>query len=236
MAMVGAKEIEARKTQDDEYQMSGYADPKVFLTTSNDPSSRLGTFAKEMKLIIPNCTRVNRGGLGIKELVDLCRANDVTDMIILHETRGEPDGMIVSHLPYGPTAYFALYNTVLRHDINPKKTMKLAYPHLIFHNFGTPLGERVATILKNVFPPASNDEPSGRAITLYNENDFISFRHHRTQKTDFKTIDLEEMGPRFEMRLFRIRLGGLDQTEAKVEWELRPYMNSNKRRKFIGTE
>jgi U3 small nucleolar ribonucleoprotein protein IMP4 len=38
------------------------------------------------------------------EIVELCRANQVTDMIVVHETRGEPDGLIVSHLPYGPTA------------------------------------------------------------------------------------------------------------------------------------
>jgi hypothetical protein len=32
-----------------------------------------------------------------------------------------PDGMVVCHLPYGPTAYFGLFNTVLRHDIGQKK-------------------------------------------------------------------------------------------------------------------
>lgn len=31
------------------------------------------------------------------------------------------DGMVVCHLPYGPTAYFGLFNTVLRHDIGQKK-------------------------------------------------------------------------------------------------------------------
>lgn len=31
------------------------------------------------------------------------------------------DGMVVCHLPYGPTAYFGVFNTVLRHDIGQKK-------------------------------------------------------------------------------------------------------------------
>jgi U3 small nucleolar ribonucleoprotein protein IMP4 len=31
--------------------------------------------------------------------------------------RGQPDGLIISHLPYGPTAYFALLNVLTRHDI-----------------------------------------------------------------------------------------------------------------------
>ena len=36
--------------------------------------------------------------------------------------------------------------------------------------------------------------------------------------------------PRFEMALYQIRLGTLDQTEADDEWALRPFMNSSKRR------
>ncbi len=53
------------------------------------------------------------------------------------------DGLIVSHMPYGPTAYFALANCVLRHDIKDRENISDQYPHLIFHNFSTSLGERV---------------------------------------------------------------------------------------------
>ncbi|GFH13238.1 brix domain-containing protein, partial [Haematococcus lacustris] len=56
----------------------------------------------------------------LAELVDSCRSHDFTDIVILHEHRGEPDGLVVCHLPYGPTAYFGLHNTVLRHDIGKK--------------------------------------------------------------------------------------------------------------------
>ena len=54
------------------------------------------------------------------------------------------DGLVVSHLPFGPTAYFTLSNTVMRHDIPKIGTMSEAYPHLIFHNFNSKLGERVS--------------------------------------------------------------------------------------------
>ena len=50
----------------------------------------------------------------------------------------------MSHLPFGPTAYFTLSNTVMRHDIPKIGTMSEAYPHLIFHNFSSKLGERVS--------------------------------------------------------------------------------------------
>ena len=53
------------------------------------------------------------------------------------------DGLVVCHLPYGPTASFSLSNTVMRHDLPDVGTMSEAYPHLIFHNFKTNLGLRV---------------------------------------------------------------------------------------------
>jgi U3 small nucleolar ribonucleoprotein protein IMP4 len=54
------------------------------------------------------------------------------------------DGMIVSHFPYGPTAYFSLHNVVLRHDIKDQGTVSEAFPHLIFENFNSKLGARVS--------------------------------------------------------------------------------------------
>lgn len=48
----------------------------------------------------------------ISEIIETCRAHDFTDIILVHEHRGKPDGLIISHLPYGPTAYFGLSNVV----------------------------------------------------------------------------------------------------------------------------
>ena len=48
---------------DDEYANASEREPKVLITTSRDPSSRLIQFAKELKLLFPNSQRLNRGGL-----------------------------------------------------------------------------------------------------------------------------------------------------------------------------
>lgn len=53
-------------------------------------------------------------------------------------------GLIVSHLPFGPTAYFTLCNVVMRHDIPDLGTMSEAKPHLITHGFTSRLGKRVS--------------------------------------------------------------------------------------------
>lgn len=48
----------------------------------------------------------------VSEIIASCRSHDYTDVIMVHEHRGVPDGLIVCHLPYGPTAYFGLHNVV----------------------------------------------------------------------------------------------------------------------------
>ncbi|XP_074594764.1 U3 small nucleolar ribonucleoprotein IMP4 [Brevipalpus obovatus] len=220
--------------EDDEYRWAGVEDPKIVVTTSRDPSSKLKQFAKEIKLIFPNSQRINRGNYEMKKLMEACRSNDVTDFIILHETRGKPDGMIISHLPFGPTAYFQLSNVVMRHDIPNISKMSEAYPHLIFNNFKSKLGQRVTNVLKHLFPVPKDD--SKRIITFSNVEDFIVFRHHTHKKVDGE-IELEECGPRFEMRLYQIKLGTLDQEDiAEIEWALKPYMQTAKKRKTLGDD
>ena len=70
-----------------------------------------------MSILIPNAERLNRGGTVMGELVELGLRKGLSDVIVLHEHRGQPDGMVVSHLPVGPTFYFGLQNVVLRHDV-----------------------------------------------------------------------------------------------------------------------
>eukprot|EP00003_Mantamonas_plastica_P025128 TRINITY_DN484_c2_g3_i1.p2 TRINITY_DN484_c2_g3~~TRINITY_DN484_c2_g3_i1.p2 ORF type:complete len:174 (-),score=75.37 TRINITY_DN484_c2_g3_i1:12-533(-) len=139
--------------------------------------------------------------------------------------------MIISHMPYGPTAYFALNNCVMRHDVDEHEHVPLIRPHLVFENFKTKLGERVATILKHLFPVPKED--AKRVMTFCNNNDYISFRHHLYEKTGPKTIELKEMGPRFEMMLYSLKLGTMDQKEAESEWALRPYMRTAKFRSAL---
>ncbi|RKP17797.1 Brix-domain-containing protein [Rozella allomycis CSF55] len=215
---------------DDEYAKAGVRDPKVLITTSRDPSSRLLQFSKEMRLVIPNSQRMNRGNYVLKDIVDACRSNEVTDLVILHEHRGVPDGMIVCHFPYGPTAYFSLHNVVLRHDLPDQGNVSEAYPHLIFDKFTSNLGQRVKNILKFLFPVPK--EESKRVMTFANNQDFISFRHHVYFKTG-NHVEMAEVGPRFEMRPYELKLGTIDVPDADVEWVLRPFMNTAKKRDFL---
>mmetsp|Transcript_29040 Transcript_29040/g.61823 ORF Transcript_29040/g.61823 Transcript_29040/m.61823 type:complete len:301 (-) Transcript_29040:92-994(-) len=220
---------------DDEYGDAGWSDPRVCVTTSRSPSSRLKQFSKEMKLMIPNSTRINRGTHRVDELVDVCKTSDFTDLVVVQETRGEPDGLIVCHLPMGPTAYFTLSGTVMRHDLEGGSApMSEAYPHVILNNFQTDLGRRVGNILKCLFPIPKPD--TRRIVTLSNDSDHISFRHHVYSKENGITADkvtLFEVGPRFEMRLYQIKLGTLEMKDAETEYVLKPYLNTANKRTYL---
>ncbi|KAH8920908.1 Brix-domain-containing protein [Atractiella rhizophila] len=224
------KEEDAPLTHiDDEYAQAGISDPKILITTSRNPSSKLLQFAKEVRLLLPNSHRINRGNYVMKELTDACRANGITDLIILHEHRGVPDAMVISHFPYGPTLLLTLHSVQLRHDLPNfrESTVSEQYPHLIFDGFSK-LGERVKDILKFLWPVPKED--SKRTMTFANEGDFISFRHHVFVKPTYKSVELAEVGPRFEMRPYEIRQGTIEQTEADVEWVLRPYQRTARKR------
>lgn len=162
---------------DDEYGNAASRDPKLLVTTSRDPSASLTRFTKEIALLFPTAQRVNRGQYGVDDLLHLSQTNDVTDIILIHEHRGVPDGLVVSHLPFGPTAYFSLTNVVMRHDLQEKpEAMSEAPPHLIFHNFTSQLGLRVRSILRYLFPPSKHS--SNRVVTFANSQDVIHFRNH----------------------------------------------------------
>jgi len=225
-----------RSLIDDEYAGATLREPKILLTTSRNPSAPLTQFVKELKVVFPNSQRMNRGGQVISEIVESCRSHEITDLILVHEHRGQPDGLIVCHLPLGPTAYFGLLNVVTRHDIKDRKAMgkmSEAYPHLILDNFTTKTGERAANIMKHLFPVPKPD--SKRLITFANRDDYISFRHHIFEKHGGpKSTDLKEVGPRFELRLYQIKRGTVDQTEAHNEFVLRPYINTAKKQKSLG--
>lgn len=203
------------------------SNPKMLLSTSRDPSARLVAFAKEIKHVIPNSHRVNRGNHVLQDLVEICKQNGFTHLILLHEHRGSPDGLIISHIPHGPTAFFTLKDVQLRHDLPIQKgNISGVYPHLIFNNFKSNIGGKFVKILKGIFPVSKED--STRLCTFIAQKDSILFRHYDFENIK-NEIDLKEIGPRFTMKPFEIRQGLITSTSSDREWVLKPYLNSSKK-------
>ncbi|KAI9886963.1 MAG: snoRNA-binding rRNA-processing protein imp4 [Watsoniomyces obsoletus] len=213
---------------DDEYaQLSGVVEPRVLVSTSRDPSSRLSTFAKEIRLLFPTSIRLNRGNVVLPQLVSSANAAGLSDIVLLHEHRGTPTALTVSHLPHGPTASFSLHNVMLRLDVpgSSRGTVSESYPHLIFDGFTSKLGLRLVKILKHLFPPLepSKSRLGSRVVTFKNIDDTIELRHHVYVRTGYQAVELAEVGPRMSLKLFEIRSGTLENKDGDVEWHLNQY-------------
>jgi U3 small nucleolar ribonucleoprotein protein IMP4 len=223
---------------DDEYAyLSGVVDPRVLVTTSRDPSSRLGSFAKEIRLLLPTAIRLNRGNLILPNLVNSAKSSGLSDLILLHEHRGTPTALTISHFPHGPTASFSLHNVVLRHDIpnSSRGTVSESYPHLIFDGFTTSLGKRVVKILQHLFPPREGGAAKlgSRVVTFKNVEDAIEVRHHVFVKTGYQSVELAEVGPRMTMRLFEIRQGTAENKDGDVEWNLNQFTRTARKKDYL---
>ena len=225
---------------DDEYaQLSGIVDPRVLVTTSRDPSARLSAFAKEIRLLLPTSIRMNRGNLILPDLVRSASSAGLSDIVLLHEHRGTPTALTLTHFPHGPTVSFSLHNVVLRHDIpgSVRGTVSESYPHLIFDGFTTPLGNRIVKLLKHIFPPreaiTSKNKVGKRVVTFKNFEDSIEVRHHVFVRTGYDSVELAEVGPRMTMRPFEIRGGTLENKEGDVEWHLTQYTRTAKKKNYL---
>lgn len=155
-----------------------------------------------MRLVFPNSHRINRGNYVVKELAEACRANEVTDLVILHETRGVPgqyfpldpsisvlshshfhwyiciaDAMIVSHFPHGPTIFFSLHSVALRHDLPNanSSTVSEQYPHLIFEAFSSKLGKigDSTTLLRSLKSLTTPHPVAGLWLTNFKAHGYV---------------------------------------------------------------
>jgi ribosome production factor 1 len=129
----------------------------------------------------------------------------------------------------GPTAFFKVSNVVTSQRIPKHGTPTSHIPELNLHGFVTRLGQRVGRFLGSIFP--HNAEFQGRqVVTFHNQRDFIFVRHHRyvfydSHSTDTKTTNstktrarLQELGPRFTLKLKWLQEGTFDTQFGEYEW------------------
>lgn len=89
------------------------------------------------------------------------------------------DGMLVIHLPDGPTAHFKLSNVKITTDLKRNhKEITEHRPEVILNNFTTRLGFTIGRMLGALFH-YQPEFKGRRAVTFHNQRDYIFFRHHR---------------------------------------------------------
>lgn len=72
---------------------------------------------RELSRIIPNSELFWRKNSSVKKMIRNSIAKGFTDIIVINEDNRIPNGMLVSHLPEGPTAHFRLSNVKITKEI-----------------------------------------------------------------------------------------------------------------------
>ncbi|TPX78388.1 hypothetical protein CcCBS67573_g00356 [Chytriomyces confervae] len=192
--------------------------PKILVTTSRRANPDTYEFANEFCTIFPDAQFVKRGPqFEVKKIVELAIGREYTDVIVINEDKKKPNAITVIHLPNGPTAHFKLSSVKLNKEIRGHGTVGAHKPELILNNFNTRLGHSIGRMFASLFPHVP--EFKGRQVaTFHNQRDFIFFRRHRYIFKDGKRCDLQELGPRFTLKLKWLQKGTFDTRYGDYEW------------------
>lgn len=257
----------AQDEAEDEFQpfFTGTRAAKILITTRPRPSKELFHFVGDMMQLIPNTFFYPRKAFEVKAICQHAIEGGFTHVCILSEKSKVCNGMLVSHLPDGPTAFFKVSNVVPGAKIANHGQATTHIPELILNNFNTRLGHRVGRFLGSLFPHAP--EFKGRqVVTFHNQRDFLFVRHHRYMFDEKKAsaaaaaaasgrgkkkkgkkgsaaaakdaapastirARLQELGPRFTLKLRWLQQGTFDTQFGEYEWiHKRKEMDTTRRR------
>lgn len=209
--------------------------PKIAITTCYNPKDkkRLYGFVRDLLHVFPNSFFYERKNFTIASIIDVCKEKEFTDVLIIHETKIIPhkiDGITHIHLPIGPTAYYRLSSVKTTAEMKNLGLPSSHKPELILNHFNTRLGHRLGRMLGCLFDQ-SPEFRGRRVVTFHNQRDFIFFRHHRYVFAAKDKATLQELGPRFTMKLRWLQHGTFDTQRGELEFK-HSYQYDDNRRKF----
>jgi len=252
----GDEEVEEDEKMDEFSQYFNGAPPKIMITSNfaKRPSVHCHTFIQDLMAVFPNSAYFKRSTHEMKKIVPQAADRGFTDIMVITEKQKTPNALTLIHLPDGPTATFKLKSIVLAKDVFNHARPTDHEPELILNNFGTRLGHRIGRFFTSLLPQIPKFE-GRRVVTFHNQRDFIFFRHHRyifenigevqgetiKGKSDPKTgkpigkrrVRLQEIGPRFCLKLKSLQLGTFDTKFGEYEWVHRLKMDTSRRRYFL---
>ncbi|KAF2866552.1 anticodon-binding protein [Massariosphaeria phaeospora] len=228
-------------------------EPKILITTSLN--STLHTEAEILTSLFPNSTYIRRSShahghkYSVREIAKFASNREYTTLVILMEDMHQkaPGGLDIVHLPSGPMFHFGVSNWIEGKKLPGHGNSTGHIPELILNQFRTPLGMLTAKLFQSLYPPQPQHE--GRTVvTLHNQRDYIFVRRHRyvfrdkraTEKSIVDTagkrvkgvedirVGLQEIGPRFTLKLRRIDRG--IQWKSGQEWTWKGKMEKQRTR------
>ncbi|KAF8328399.1 Brix-domain-containing protein [Cantharellus anzutake] len=183
--------------------------PKVLITTSSKATKVTYEFCEELVSVVPGAEFIRRKqnqGFEIGRITGWAAGRGYSSLIVVNEDRKKSNALVMIHLPHGPTAQFRLTSVQLTQEISGRARPSPHYPELILNGFVTRLGHVVGRMFQTLFPPLPEFE-GRQVVTLHNQRDFLFFRRHRYMFASADKAKLQEIGPRFTLKLRYIKKG-----------------------------
>ncbi|RPD64360.1 Brix-domain-containing protein [Lentinus tigrinus ALCF2SS1-6] len=183
--------------------------PKVLITTSSKATRVTYDFCDELVGVFPGAEFIRRKkgkGFEMGRIAGWAANRGYSHLMVVNEDMKKPNAITMVYLPEGPTAYFKLTSIELTQKISGHARATAHYPELVLNGFVTRLGHTVGRLFQTLFPPMP--EFQGRqVVTLHNQRDFLFFRRHRYAFRSPEKVALQEIGPRFTLKLRYMKKG-----------------------------
>ncbi len=236
------EEVEELEAEDSDVDEDPHAPPAIIITTSlphnstsphlnslnarSHPFERTRDFIKELLNVFPGAeyrSRAKAKGVGLGKIAGWARKRGYNGMVVIGEdaSRKMPVYLTVISLPKGPTAFFRLTSISMGKEIYGKARPTKHTPELILNNFTTSLGHSVGRVFQNMFPKIPQLE-GRQVVTAHNQRDYIFFRRHRYMFASEDRAKLQEIGPRFTLKLRSFKQSlpkGAGQWDGVVDFE-----------------
>lgn len=234
--------------KDDEFSrfFNGSSCPKIMISTKPNCTRKLYEFISDLMNLIPNSFYYKREEKKVYDLLDECKQKDFTHLIILNEKNKKCNSMLLTCLPYGPSAYFKISNILPSYKISNHGHATTHIPEIILNNFTTRLGRRIGRFLGSLYPhnytEHNPEDLKGRqVVTFHNQRDFIFLRYHRyIYKEEENKVNhekkvrakLQELGPRFTIKLKYLQDGIFNNQFGEYEWIAKRTSEDGTKKKF----
>ena len=226
-------------SEDEEEEEDNNNDPKILITTTDlKISFKTYKLCRELSRILPNANYFYRKNVRMSKVIPEAIKRKYSAIIVINEDHKEPskaylykqsfsfylnngfillDGMLLTLLPEGPTMNFKLSNVKLSDEIKNGGGFTKHKPEIILNNFNTRLGLQIGRSFAALFP--HDPQYEGRhCITFHNQRDFLFFRHHRYIFKNAEKVGIQELGPRFTMKLRSLQKGTFNSKFGEYEW------------------
>ncbi|KAG9128538.1 hypothetical protein FRC07_003427 [Ceratobasidium sp. 392] len=183
--------------------------PKVLITTSQKATKTTFQFCEELVSVFPGAEFIRRKrghGFEMGRIAGWAGNRGYGAMLVVNEDMKKPNAMTIIRLPHGPTAYFKLTSIQTTAQISGHARPSPHYPELVLNGFVTRLGTTVGRLFQTLFPVMPEFE-GRQVVTLHNQRDFLFFRRHRYAFRSTEKAALQEIGPRFTLKLRSLKKG-----------------------------